>query len=711
MTNRPDQPALGRLVQLEQRRAMRPSPKMGYQPSLDGLRGVSVVAVMLYHAGFTWMHGGFFGVEVFFVVSGFLITSLLIEERQATGAVVLRQFWLRRFRRLLPALFTMMVVVGAWAAVFGTARQQSDLARDYPWGILYVANWGQIVSDAPYFGNLSPFRHLWSLAVEEQWYLVWPLVFVAITKSRSGRPQRTTARTGLCIAAVAVAVMVITWWLARSTELTADRINFMYLSTITRSSGLLLGAGAAFAWRPWRAKAGSANGRAGTVLDVAGCLAVIVLLWQFATAQLTDRSVYRWQLPLVTLASLVVVLVVVHPSSRLVRSAFSTKPLVALGQRSYGLYLWSWPISVAVGAFTGSLPKFVIAMAITAVVSEGCYRFVETPVRKGAIGRWLAAPRSRDWNTVAVSAGIAALALGGPLVLKYTTVDSFDVAAGGADVSVDLGALQPGGSAATGSTSDPGSLGQTVSSSSPTDQAADSSTSGPPITAASLPRRLAIVGDSQAHALAVNLPDGTEQAFTVIDGSVEGCSVYDSGQATAPGRGSVRTFTNCAGWQDKWAKSVRQGDAQVALVVIGAWDVFDLEVDGAAVPFASAAFDQRFMASLQDGVDVLVGQGAKVALLEIACMRPVEAEGQGQAPLLQRGDDSRVAHLNQLMQQVAAANSTTTTFVSGPVQWCNDPAIAADLGYRWDGVHVYKPGAKLIIETIAPTVLAIPVPA
>ena len=222
---------------------------MGYQPGLDGLRAISVIAVILYHAGFGWMHGGFLGVEVFFVVSGYLITSLLLEEREGSGGVRLRQFWLRRARRLLPALFGVLITVGVWVAVFGTAQQQSDLHRDYLPGIFYFANWGQIFGGAQYFGNFSPLRHLWSLAVEEQWYLLWPLAFVVLTR----RNKRAT-EVGRSIIIAAVAVMVITWWLASPSALTSDRTNFLYLSTLTRSSGLLLGAGAAFLWRPWKNK-------------------------------------------------------------------------------------------------------------------------------------------------------------------------------------------------------------------------------------------------------------------------------------------------------------------------------------------------------------------------------------------------------------------------------------------------------------------------
>ncbi|HUC32812.1 MAG TPA: acyltransferase, partial [Ilumatobacteraceae bacterium] len=261
-----EHPALERLHRLEQRRPVVPTAPsgMGYQPTLDGVRAMSVIAVILYHAGFGWMHGGFFGVEVFFVVSGFLITSLLIEERDGRGRVHLGQFWTRRWRRLLPALFTMLLVIGTWAVFWGSAEQHTQVRRDYPWGIFYLANWGQIFSTETYFsGTPTLFRHLWSLAVEEQWYLIWPLVFIVIARRKAA-----DHRTGVTLATIAGLVMVGTaiaraaewpdrmpFFFARPSEWgmrPVDTTNFLYLSTFTRSSGLLLGAALAFLWRPWR---------------------------------------------------------------------------------------------------------------------------------------------------------------------------------------------------------------------------------------------------------------------------------------------------------------------------------------------------------------------------------------------------------------------------------------------------------------------------
>ena len=668
---------------------------MGYQPGLDGLRALSVVAVLLYHGGFSWMHGGFFGVEVFFVVSGFLITSLLLDERERNGAVSLGQFWLRRAQRLLPALVLVLVAVGVWAALWGTPQVQSDLRRDYPWAIFYAANWGQIVGGAQYFGNLSPLRHLWSLAVEEQWYLLWPLGFLGLARLRISHAAR-----GRLLLTVAATVMAFTWWAAREPELTADRVNLLYLSTFTRSSGLLLGAGAAFLWRPWRRR--GASGPALPALDVVGVLAVVVLGWSFATAVLTDRSIYRWHLALVTIASVVAVMVVVHPGSRLVRGACSWRPLVELGKRSYGLYLWSWPVSVALEAYSGEWSAFVLAMAITVVVSELSYRFVETPIRRGALGRWFVAARGAPWRTITAAGGATVVALAVPLVLFYGSVADFDVAAGGADVEFEL-AVPTVPASATVPT-----VAITSATATATATAATATTAPtPPVTAPVLPRRVVVVGDSMAHSLAINLPSGIESTFAIADGSVEGCSVYDDGSVRSQRSGFTRSFADCAGWADRWRRAAADSQSNLALVVLGAWDVFDVEVDGALLTFATPEADARFTDGVQQGIDALAASGAHVGLLEIACMRPQDVEGAGVPALPERGDDVRIAHLNDLLRGLAAAQPDTVTFVPGPVQWCTDDAISSDLGYRWDGVHVYRPGAKLIYESIAPSLLAV----
>jgi hypothetical protein len=236
----------------------------------------------------------------------------------------------------------------------------------------------------------------------------------------------------------------------------------------------------------------------------------------------------------------------------------------------------------------------------------------------------------------------------------------------------------------------------------------ESTTTSTSTTLPELPRSVVILGDSTAHSLAINLPDGIEETFTITDGSLDGCSVWDEGRVVSE-RSFSNNFAYCNGWVDKWSTAV--DGAEVALVVIGAWDVFDLavDVDGVetVIPFASAEWDAMFVERLTMGVNALTSQGAEVALLEVACMRPQDVDGAGVPALPERGVDERVAHVNDLL--VALADGEDVWFVNGPTQWCDDETVSSSLSYRWDGVHVYTPGANLIYETIARDVLSIPV--
>jgi hypothetical protein len=373
--------------------------------------------------------------------------------------------------------------------------------------------------------------------------------------------------------------------------------------------------------------------------------------------------------------------------------------MVEIGKRSYGLYLWSWPISRACDAFTGSVGRFVLAMAITVPISELCYRFVETPIRRGALGRWWNAPRDRDWSVRIATAAVSGIAVLGSLGLYFQrTAATFDVAKdAGSEAVFDPNALR---------SAEPGTTVGTAAA----PQSTVSSTVAPTVSVVSLPRRVVIVGDSTAHSLAVNLPVGIGDTFKIADGSLQGCSVYDSGTAVSARDGYSRSFGECKGWEQKWVKAARKIDAELALVVTGAWDVFDIKTDGETLVFDTPANDAWFMAGVQRGVDALAAVGVKSALLEVPCMRPQDVKGAGVPALPERGDDARVAHLNELLQRVAAENPRSAVFVPGAPEWCTDEAIATDLEYRWDGVHAYAPGAKITYEAIARTLLDIPLP-
>jgi peptidoglycan/LPS O-acetylase OafA/YrhL len=662
----------------------RETRRFGHQPGLDGLRAVSVIAVICYHAGFGWMRGGWIGVEVFFVVSGFLITTLLLEERARPGGVSVTRFWVRRARRLLPALAVVLAAVAVWALIAGSDQQLTQLRRDYPWALFYAGNWGQIAGGVPYYAADPPLlRHLWSLAIEEQFYLVWPLAFVAITSSRLRRAG--AARLVAAIALVPVVVMFSLHADGPGPIGNLDRVNFLYLSTLTRAGGLLAGAAAAFVWRPWKVPARrTSSRRTRLLLDSVGVVAVSALACIAIVAELTAGYVYQWLLPLTSVLSLLVVIVVVHPAAVGIRGVFGRRPLAAIGARSYGLYLWHWPIFVFAGVRHGSPARFAAALAIAVLCSELCYRYVELPVRRGAFGAW--------WRT-AGPARVKVLAAAGTTIAVltglYAAIQQYDRAEGG-EATFDAPAVTRPAAAPAPAVRKKAAM------------------PAPSTVPADLPRRVAVVGDSQAYSLAANVPTGLDETLTITDGSVVGCSVYDSGSVHSARDGFANSFTMCAGWQDEWAGAVRDSDADVALVVLGAWDVFDVETgDGELLTFRSPGWDANFTSNLQHGIDALTSAGADVAILEVPCMRPKDVEGAGVPALPERGDDARVAHVNELLRAAASANAGTTTFVEGPDEWCDDETVANDLTMRWDGVHVYQPGAALVYEAITPALLSL----
>ena len=659
--------------------------RMGYQPALDGLRALSVIAVILYHAGIHWIPGGFIGVEVFFVVSGFLITSLMIDEQHASGKVSLKQFWIRRARRLLPALFTMLVA-SLVTVTFFAKDSAPDFRQDVLPALGYFSNWWQIYFvDTPYFAanSLPMLRHLWSLAVEEQWYVLWPIAFVFILGNK---------RIPRWISAVVIGLLAAGVMTGTALAFIADnetRINFLYLSTITRSSGLLLGAALACVWHPWKkAVVRFAKVRSGFA-DVLALGALATLGYISAFIHVADEQLYMGGLAAATVASAVIIAVVVRSGKSLVKRVLSFPLLVEVGRRSYGLYLWHWPIFVVAGARLSSI-RLAYALTATVIINEFVYQFIETPARKGAIGNWLRQRRqlSAMRRRLPVALTVVVVALVGVTSVQLSGIQA-------RDVSVDTG------------NSDvvfvvPTTLPTTATT------AVNTPVTSTPL--AKLPRRIVIVGDSQAHSLAVNKPSGIEKTFVITNGSIDGCGVYDRGVGIGGTSGKFRrNFANCKGFETKWAKSAAQANADVALVVIGAWEVMDLQINSFLFKVNSVPADTMFKTQLQRGIDALRKQNVAVALLEVACMRPVESKGGPVPPLPQRGDDARTGHLNALMREVAAPENDGVYFVNGPKEWCSDPKVANSLSYRWDGVHVYKPGAKLILESIAPAVLQIPV--
>ena len=378
-----------------------------YNAGLDGIRAIAVLGVIAYHLDLGWASGGLLGVGVFFVLSGYLITDLLVAAVRRRGARSFGQFWVRRARRLLPALFVMLLVTVAWATLLD--RQQLPALRaDVLPAVFYYSNWWYIFHHVSYFaqyGPQSPLGHLWSLAIEEQFYLIWP--FVVLGALRWVRNRRLLVAGALLLALASAVEMALLF--VPFTDPTR-----VYDGTDTRAFELLIGAALAFAW-PRDKRIGTITPRARTVLDVAGGAAlagIIVMYWQ--TGQY-DPFVYRGGMALLSVLTAVLIAVCVHPGARVGR-VLGVAPLRWIGERSYGIYLWSLPVIVLTtpeGAGQSLLRDVLQVVGIIAAAALS-WRYVEEPVRHGALGRlWLGFRdrwRNRQWSDlVPGTQGLAAV--------------------------------------------------------------------------------------------------------------------------------------------------------------------------------------------------------------------------------------------------------------------------------------------------------------
>ncbi len=358
------------------------SVRLGYQQGLDGLRAIAVVAVLLFHGGMKWLPGGFLGVDVFFVISGYLITGILMRN---PGAGLVDFYW-RRVRRLYPALLAMAIVTQTLAASLMRDAVGSTV-RDLPWALTFLSNWWFVFHKVPYFeamGRPPLFRHTWSLAVEFQFYLVWP-VLVWLVFRRWGRGG--VRWLALALAAGSTALLAVN----------GDATGRAYFGTDTHSMGIFLGAALA--------TVGVSRSR-----KVADRLGLVALASLFALFHFVDEALasYRWGIPLASVCSLVLIAAAIVPGSGMGRW-LATAPLRWLGTRSYSIYVWHWPIFQATRPgvdVTGNIwLSFLLRLVLTAGVAEASFRWIEEPIRAGWRPRW-----SR-WAVAAVACGLVAMAV------------------------------------------------------------------------------------------------------------------------------------------------------------------------------------------------------------------------------------------------------------------------------------------------------------
>ena len=401
-----------------------------YIPAIDGLRAIAVIAVMLYHLGVSWIPGGFLGVDLFFVISGYVITRLLLDSIQERGGLDLRDFYLARIRRLLPPLVFMIVTTSIFVGLWAPDTTKKFLT-DAPFSLTGAMNWWLVFNHQDYFeasGRPPLLQHTWSLAVEAQFYLLWPLILLIVLKYLG---KRLIPAAALIIAATSgVALMFVSFQLDAANS---SKVSHVYFGTDTHSIGLFLGAALAVSWIPQNFNL-QVTRRAQDFIDGIGVFGFIGILATFLLIDETKPTLYKIAFPLAGLFGTAILISIVHPASRFA-PLLRNKALLWIGERSYAIYLWHWVI------FQVSRPQvdldgedwalFTLRILVVLALADISLRLVELPIRSGAVAYWFKGmryrtPEVRKRQKVLVAISISTTILLSSLVSAYALLDTAD---------------------------------------------------------------------------------------------------------------------------------------------------------------------------------------------------------------------------------------------------------------------------------------------
>ena len=691
-------------------------PELTYRGGLDGLRALAVIAVLLYHGGVSWMDGGFLGVEVFFVLSGFLITSLLVVEWEQSSTIALRAFWARRARRLLPALFCLVAVIGIYYAIGGQGKAIPGLENDGIATLLYIGNWHQIATGSSYFaatGPVSPLTHTWSLAIEEQFYIVWPMLVLGVLwitrrRGRRGNRSRQGPLTPLFVLSVTGAIAS---WVEMALLFDGGHgLNRVYYGTDTRAGSLLAGASLAIGLAILRRRGSSPTAvpgtRAARVLGPAAALALAIVL---VMARLADGSaawLYPFGLVGLDVAVAVVIAAAVLCPASLVGRVLSVRPLRAIGKISYGLYLWHYPLFLWLDASSTGVrgpALLLLRLSVALLVSLLSFVLVEQPVRRGRLPSWLVrslAPLAAGGAvaSLVVASTSAALPLGDPsastLPQPAPKLQGTDPACAVAlkDTSqYGLAPLPPNHGAQFEYTSLAKHRLKWTGSSRETFHTCP-------------PAKVLLVGDSLAFTLGVGMLPGEERyGVELADAGILGCAFTNQGQLNVSGVWQGQS-AGCPDALQTWAREEKMLHAKAVIVELGYLDQFDWRLNGRQMHLGQRAFDAYVQGRINQYVKVLGRGGTKILFLSVPWSKPPAQPNGSPSPA---GSSARHALINSMLEAAARRdpNQVQVLDIDKTVSPGNHYQASVNGEFcRFDGIHFTLYCSELLEPSVLGTV-------
>jgi len=654
---------------------------LAYQPALDGLRAWAVLAVIAYHMGYKWAPGGFLGVDLFFVLSGFLITSLLLVEWEGSGRVTLRRFWSRRARRLLPAVWLLLVAASIYVWIDLPAWELVRFRGDALASLFYVVNWRFVFTGQSYFDIVtgpSVLRHLWSLAVEEQFYVVWPLVVFACLRLGRGSRRILAWATGLGVVASAVWMWVV---------FDPDSPSRAYYGTDSRAHTLLVGALLALALRRRAPREGGER----RLVHGLGAVGVVVVLAAWWRLEDSSGFFYRGGSLLYAVAVAAVIASAVQPAGAL-RRGLSPAPLRWLGRISYGVYLWHWPVIVVLSAERTGIRSFAVLnllrLGATFAFSIASYYLVERPIRLGALRMpAMRAVAPAAFTVTAVVAVVATLGAGpspSALLLKERLRSPWPC-----DRSSSLfRRLAEGNLRKFG---------------------------GPPRLSGDARPRVLVIGDSLACSLSVGLREvGEAVDAPVRNAAVMGCGVVSGEVVPVNGLPPRAWSRQCPDLVARVLDSALSSFDPEVVVWYSTWEIESRYVDGEISTVGTPSDDALLRERIGALYRRLVARGARLVFL--AASSPAPAPERRVVPPAPE-KLAALDHVNDLYRSFAADHPYATVIDSSEILCRGGRPCPRRVGRveprRGDGVHFSVEGSVWFARWLMPQLVELvstPVP-